>query len=142
MGNPSKSDLWMLESNLENEWNRHMLEQKIYWAQRTQQNWISMGDQNTIFQVAATIRKDKITLGKLWMIMRSGRITKILFCKSSHRNLRNALRRTLIINVQLAIPLFRYISDEDNAWLTREITIEEVWQVANTDQPIKGTRSN
>lgn len=39
------------------EWNRHMQEQEIYLAQRAHQNWITMGDWKTIFQVAVTLRK-------------------------------------------------------------------------------------
>lgn len=50
----------MQKNKLQNEWQRHIIEQEICWAQRAHHNWISMKDKNTkFFQVTATIRKRK-----------------------------------------------------------------------------------
>lgn len=45
-------------------------------------------------------------------------------------------------NTQMEIPLSKDISDEKNDWLTREITMGEVWQAAKQSDPLKAYGSN
>lgn len=39
--------------------------------------------------------------------------------------------------MQMAVPLRSDISDAENNWLTREITLEEVWQAVKRVDPLK-----
>lgn len=67
MSLPSNYDLWMRESNLQNEWQRHMLVQEVYQAQRAHQNVIAMGERNTkcFFRWQLLLGKDRTISEKL-----------------------------------------------------------------------------
>lgn len=52
--------LWMQEKALQYQTQYHVLEQEIYRSQKSHQNWIQFGNNNTkYFQIATTIRKRK-----------------------------------------------------------------------------------
>lgn len=130
MSLPSNYDLWMRESNLQNEWQRHMLVQEVYQAQRAHQNVIAMGDRNTkfFFQVAVTIRKRQNYIQKIIDengIWSEDQTYFVGVFKRSYKE----IQKDSNVNMQMAIPLRSDISDAENNWLTTEITMEEVWQV-------------
>lgn len=64
MISPMDNYLWMQEKVLQEQIQNHLLEQEIYWVQRSYQNWIQFEDKYTkYFQTTATVnKKEKLIL--------------------------------------------------------------------------------
>lgn len=79
-----------------------------------------------VFPKKSYMVKNSIIFKHLWTNMEFGGVTKILFSKCFSQEFIKHFKEDPNNNVQLAVPLSRDISDEENAWLTKDSTMEEV----------------